>query len=471
MLSVGTTLITTLLALAAFAVIAVAGTRRLGLADRDTYLTARGTQTGGALALTYFASALGAWILFAPPAVGALGDLLSVLGYAVGQAAAVAILAWLGPAVRARTPSGTTILEFVVERFGRPMQVWAGAVSVLYMFVFVVAELTAIGGAVAVLGGVDARVTVVAVVAVTTAYTAFGGLPASLATDRWQAWLVLALVAIGIVAVAANVSDPLGAAADGGLTSVSTSGAKQFVALAIAIVAANLFHQGFWQRVWAASDDRSVRRGALIGGGLIVPLIFLMGLAGMVAAGAGLAAPDAPALSLFALVGGLPAVALIAVVGLGVTLVASTVDTLQNALTSLVAVHVSRGRIGLTAARWVTVALTVPAAVIAFQGVDVLRIFLVADLLASTIAIPVFAGLSSRVTPAGAVAGSAAGLVSLLVLGLVTGQPDLILLPAGIQLQPFLVAPLASGAVTWLVSAARPGSDRRDVATGAAVGS
>lgn len=440
-------------ALALFAAVGVLGAGRH--TDRDRYLTARGSQGAGALALSFFASALGTWILFAPPEVGTVAGLLGILGYAVGQGAAIAIFAWLGPAMRQRVPRGSTILEYVRHRFGRVAQTYVGAVSVFYMFVFLTAELTAIGLVLGLLAGVEPLVPIVAVAVATAAYTAYGGLPASLATDRWQGWLILGLVSLAAVAVLADVPSPGAGLREGGIGVLSGSGLETFVVLVIAIIAANLFHQGFWQRVWASRDDRSLIRGAVAGGWLIVPVVFAVGAAGALAAGEGLA--EVPSLSFFALLEGLPSVILALVVALGVSLVASTTDTLQNSLTSLVAVDVGGGRLSFGPARLVTLLLTVPAAVIAVQGLSVLRLFLIADLLAATIAVPVFLGLWWRTTGAGMLAGAAAGLLAVIVVGwadegsLVEGL-RLLTLPEGLSLGAFLAAPLASGAVTLAVS-------------------
>jgi solute:Na+ symporter, SSS family len=441
----------TLLALAGFAWIGVRAAARFGVGERDRYLTARASQGAAALALSFFASALGAWILFSPPEVGTFAGLLGVIGYAVGQAAAIAVFALVGPPVRARLPSGTTLLELVRRRYGGAAHGYVAAVSVLYMFVFLTAELTAIGGVLALLSGTDPLVAIVAVAAATAAYTAYGGLPASLATDRWQAWLVLGLAVLAAVAVAAEADAPLERVTAAEQEATLRTGAEVFVVLTIAIVAANLFHQGFWQRTWAARDDRTLRRGALAGAALIAPVVFLAGLAGMVAGGAG--PVETPSLALFGLIEGLAAPVLAIVVVLAVGLVASSVDTLQNGLTALVATGVRGRRLGTGGARVVTILLTVPAAAIALEGISVLRLFLVADLLAATIALPVFFGLWRRTSRSAALAGAVAGVAGIVVVGwigtgsLVEGL-RLLTLPDGPSLDAFLAAPVASGAVT-----------------------
>jgi Na+/proline symporter len=440
----------TVASLAAFAAIAVAAVRRSPFRSRDHYLTARGTQNALTVGLSFFASVLGAWILFSPPEVGTFAGLLGILGYAVGQGVAVAVFAFVGPRVRALAPHGTTLLGFVRQRFGPAKHAYVAGISVLYMFVFLTAELTAIGGALSLLAGVDPLVPILAVAAVTAAYTAYGGLPASIVTDRWQAWLILGLVAAAAVAVVAEVDDPGARAEAAGLTRIDQTGAEVFVVLVIAITAANLFHQGFWQRVWASREDGELRLGVLGSGLAIVPVIFLLGLAGMVAAPV-----DAPSLALFTLLEGLPQPMLALVVVLAVALVASSVDTLQNALAALISVDLSAERVGLTGARVLTVLLTVPAAVIAAEGLSVLRLFLVADLLAATIALPVFLGLWRRVSATAAIAGAIAGLVAVVVAGWLAGGSledgfRLLTLPDGPSFDAFVAAVTGSGLVTVL---------------------
>jgi SSS family solute:Na+ symporter len=148
-----------------------------GSRDVDSYLTARDSQSVNRLALAFMASGLGSWILFAPPEVGQAIGILGVLGYAIGGALPFLAYAWLGPKIRAAAPDGVTLTDWVRMRFGRPAQAWVAFVSVFYMFMFITAELTAIGGVMDLLGGVDPWVSIVAVAAVTAGYTAWGGLP------------------------------------------------------------------------------------------------------------------------------------------------------------------------------------------------------------------------------------------------------------------------------------------------------
>ncbi|MGI9017089.1 MAG: sodium:solute symporter [Euzebya sp.] len=398
--------------------------------DVETYTSARNTIAPGTLGLSFLAAGMGAWILFAPPEVGAGVGLLGVIGYALGAALPVVLFAVLGRRIRIAVPRGHSLGEFARLRFGRALAVWVFIISVGYMFLFVTAELTAVAGVTGIVAGVDASLTVIAVAVATLAYTSWGGLRASLVTDRWQAWLIIALLGVGFVAVVGSVDNAGAAFSDSGLLGVNRVGIEVALTLIIAVTAANMFHQGYWQRVWAASDERALRRGAGLGVALTIPVIMVVGIFGILAAGSGQGL-DASPVPFFALITGLPSVIGGVVVVLGVALVASSVDTLETGLFSLVAAEAPG--MTLRAARLITVGLMVPAVVVALQGYSVLRLFLIADLLCAGLVVPLLAGLWSRATATGAMAGAVAGLVGAVLPNLVTTGS----LPRAVELASF----------------------------------
>lgn len=379
----------------------------------DDYCTARNSQGAQALGLSFLASGMGGWILFAPPEIGAFAGPVALAGYALGAALPFMVFAWCGPAIRRHLPQGRSIGEFAQSCYGAAVRRWVALISLLYMLCFLIAELTAIGAITSMLSDVNGNLVIVAVALTTLLYTAWGGLRASLVTDRWQAWLLIALlVVVGWVAIqrlpdlAINrqpmPSLPLGSSLSIALT------------LIIAVTAANLFHQGYWQRIWAAKDGQALGRGALLGGITTILVVAVVGGLGIAAAmsGTDLGSPPIP---FFALLTNAPAWLTIPALVLAMTLVASSVDTLQNALASL-AVTEKTG-LSLPSARWIICLLMVPVVLIALQGYSVLRLFLIADLLCATAVVPVLMGLWSRMTTAAAIAGCLAGLVGAVLPG------------------------------------------------------
>ncbi len=429
---------------------------RLADGSLDDYVTARNSQGARALGLSFLASGMGGWILFAPPEVGALVGPIALAGYALGAALPFLVFAFCGPAIRRFLPEGRSIGEFAQACYGNRVRHYVSLISVLYMLCFLTAELTAIGAITAMLSGINGNLVVLGVAITTLIYTAWGGLRASIVTDQWQAFLLIGLLAI------------VGFVGFGQLPELSTARLPEVPAasalsvaltLVIAVTAANLFHQGYWQRLWSARDTGSLSRGAMLGGVITVVVVALVGGLGILAAlsGTDLGNPPIP---FFALLNEAPAWLALPALVLAITLVASSVDTLQNALASL-AVTEKRG-LSLSAARWITVALMVPVVLVALQGISVLRLFLIADLLCATAVLPVLLGLWSRMTTTAAILGGLAGLVGAILPGWIVGGSVLAGLEAASfpgsipTLMPFLGALVGSGVISVLIALTRP---------------
>ena len=400
--------------------------------DNDSFLSARNSQNWIMIGLSLFASGMGIWILFSPSEVGYYGGFYDVFGYALSSATPFLLLAYIGPVLRNLTPEGVTLADFVRQKMGRPMQLYVGIISILYMFTFMFAEYIAIGRAVEFLSGIDFLVPIVLVAIVTTFYTVVGGLPVSIKTDRIQSyfimWLVVSIILLifneGIRDVLddAKAYNPEDSWSIGSISDYSTFEAG--LALVLAITAAEMFSQGNWQRTWASEDDDSLRKGALLASGLCFIAVLLFGFLGTVAAGRG--AVLAPSITFFDLIKDydLPFLAMFLV--LGVALVCSSIDTLQNALIAVISRDLTDSKYDITQTRYVAI-LAAPIALLlawyyADDALSVFRIFLVADLFAAATVLPIFLSLSNRVTPNGGLVGAIFGLVSVVIYGTYTSD-------------------------------------------------
>lgn len=424
-------------------------------------------QIGGGVALaTVTASALGAWVLFSPPEAGsAFGGVTAILGYCLGSAAAVFMFVFVGPRLRQIMPGGHSLNEYVRHRFsagyfGKPMYWLTVGVMLLYMFVYLAAELTAIAQALQLVINLPLLVTALAVIGIVFAYTAYGGLKATILTDAVQFVLIvpLLLVCFGATAMAmggfnsafAPVVTDLPELLDWG----NIGGLRFGATLIIAIVAAEVFNQGNWQRVYACRDEVTVRRSFLGSSLVILPLIAIAGVLGLFAAGAGIAGPTA----FFALLQSLaiPTWLLWAVIALALALVMSSLDTLLNGITAvftgdLLNVTHQPQRV-LQISRVLTVGIGGAAVAIAAQGYSVLYLFFIADLLCAALLFPILFSLYNRYHTA------ASAFVSAL-LGIAVGtaffpKPDfspLFNLPgSGDLLNSFAAALITSTVVTLL---------------------
>lgn len=444
---------TVLILIVVLAVFAWAGLTVGSDRDLDEFAVARNSQDAGGLGLSFFASGVGAWVLFAAPEVGATVGLAGVLGYAVAIVLPLAGLVLVGRRLRELVPSGHSLIEFVRVRFGRTMHVYTLGISLVYMLVALAAELTAVGAVLSLVSDVDPRVGIVAVAAGTVVYTAYGGLRASIRTDRWQSWLLLGLLVVVGVVVLWQL--PAGSAGDSqAIWDVNLAGIEGALALVVAVMATTLFHNGYWQRVWAARDQRALKRGAVIGAVTRFPVVLGCGLVGLlaVAHGVSLGSPPVP---FFAVLDRQSVWLLAVVLMLALALVASTVDTLQNGLAAVIVT--ARPALGLLGGRIATVVLTLIPTVVAFQGFSVLRLFLIADLFCAATLVPALLGLWRRATPTGAVAGAVSGLAGTLGYGYVAGGSlstavAVATFESGLALPPFLAALTGSSVVAIAVS-------------------
>jgi len=440
--------------------------------DSDAYLSARGSQSWQRIGLSLFASGMGIWILFGPSEVGYYGGFWDVVGYALSSATPFMLLAYVGPLIREKLPHGVTLADYVSMRLGRPMQIYVGLISVLYMFTFLFAEFTAIGKAMSILAGMEPLVPMVAVAAVTAAYTAYGGLPASLQTDRWQAWMILWLViALLLILFGADLGSLIDDAKAYNPEDEWSIGSMSYMdsfrsglALVVAITAAEMFSQGNWQRTWASESDEALRKGAFLAAGLVLPLVFVMGVLGTVAAGQG--AAEDPSAAFFYLIEDAGVLLIAAFVVLAVALVCSSADTLQNAVVASISRDLSNGSMQLGQARIATIAM-MPIAIYLATTIDALsvfEIFLFADLLAAATVAPVLLTLWDRVSSKGALIGAVAGPLSVVAYGAWTADVstgvDYIFHPTNewglANLEVFVSALVGSAAVTVAGSYAMP---------------
>ncbi len=446
-----------------------AGSQRL-----EDYMVSRNQVGGGVAFATITASALGAWILFSPPEAGsAFGGITAILGYCLGSAIAIFLFVFVGPRLRQIMPWGHSLNEYVRHRFrqgstgdnplGLAMYWLTVGVMLLYMFVYLAAELTAIAQALQLVIDLPLLTTSLAVITFVFLYTAYGGLKATILTDAVQFVLIVPLLLICFGATVAAMGglsaafEPVSTDTPALLSLNNLEGLRFGATLVIAVVAAELFNQGNWQRVYACRDDVTVKRSFLGSSLVILPLIFVAGLLGVMAAGVGISGPTA----FFELLQSLsiPVWLLWSVVLLALALVMSSLDTLLNGIASVFTADLLKitnqpNRV-LLISRLLMVVVGLPAVAIASQGYSVLYLFFIADLLCAALLFPVIFSLYNRYqTAANAFVSS---LVGIGIGFLFFPKPDfspLFNIPGGGDLlNSFAAALVTSTAITLLWNA------------------
>lgn len=398
-------LLVTLVTAGVFALLGLLHTSKRTI-NLEDYMVSRNRFGWGMALATIVSSAMGVWILFSPPQVGATSGIAGIIGYCLGSAVPMLLFTRLGPRIRHLMPNGHSLNEFVLYRFGNAMYVLALVIIVFYMFIYLAAELTAIAKAVQILADVPLGWTALVVITATFIYTTYGGLDATIFTDAIQFLVIVPLLLVSaIVAVIAlggwqTALEPVQINAPQLLSLANLDGIKMGASLIIAIVAAELFNQSNWQRIYACRTNSTVKRAFATSTLAIMPMLLIAGLLGLLAMHFGFN-DDRAFFSLIQQLS-LPLWVMLLVLVLALALVMSTMSALLNGIASVFTIDLIRlfpqmqsGGL-LRAARILTVAIGIPTIAIAAQGYDVLYLFLLADLVCAGAFFPVVYGFYSR---------------------------------------------------------------------------
>ena len=366
----------------------------------NNYLTANRSVKFFSLSTSLVASALGAWILFGPASAATWGGIGAVIGYALGTAFPMIFLIYLGKKIRNEFPKGSTLIEFLRKRFGKSLFKLILFMTIFYMFIFLCAEVTAVSLLINYISGTPLWITASIVLIATLTYTLYGGLRASIFTDMIQMIIIIILFAISVIYLLSFTGDQFSFdfiyEKNPQLLSVNyipnyTAGITFFIAVA----ATNLFHQGNWQRVYAAKNNEVLKKSLILAFIVIIPIVYFMGFSGLVAVSVD--SKVIPDLGFFSLLlkDQTEFLSLVIII-LGVSLTISTIDTLVNAISSLIVVdgkatfNLKHNINYLRFSKKFIIALSIIVFIIASKGFSVLYLFLLADLFCCAFVLTVF---------------------------------------------------------------------------------
>ncbi len=366
----------------------------------NNYLTANRNIGLFSLTTSLVASALGAWILFGPASASTWGGIGAVIGYALGTGFPMIFLIYLGKKIRKDFPKGSSLIEYMRQKFGKSLFKLILLMTIFYMFIFLCAEVTAVAVLINYISGTDLWITALIVIISTLTYTLYGGLRASIFTDNIQMFVIgiLLLITISYITLFSGDSFSFSFIESKNPQLLSSSYIPSYTAgltFFIAVAATNLFHQGNWQRVYAAKNYETLKKGLIISFLIIVPIVFLMGFIGMVSFSIDPA--NRPDLGFFTLLlkDQTELLSLLIIV-LGLALTISTVDTLVNAISSLFVVdgkatfNFDKKTDYLKLSKYFIIAISVVVFFIASKGFDILYLFLLADLFCCAFVLTVF---------------------------------------------------------------------------------
>ena len=366
----------------------------------NNYLTANRNIGTFSLTTSLIASALGAWILFGPASASTWGGMGAIIGYSLGTAFPMFFLIFLGKKIRKEFPKGSTLVEFIRKKFGKSLFKLILLMTIFYMFIFLCAEVTAVAVLINYISGTELWLTALIVLLSTLIYTLYGGLKASIFTDNIQMIVIFVLLLISLIYInsfsGSQFSFEFIKEKNPHLVSSEyipgyTAGLTFFIAVA----ATNLFHQGNWQRVYAAKDYKTLKKSLIISFFVIIPIVFYMGFSGMVAFSID---PNIrPDLGFFSLLLKEKTTLLsVFIIVLGLALTVSTVDTIINAISSLIVVdgkavfNFRKETNYLKFSKSVIIFLSIISFVVASKGFDILYLFLLADLFCCAFVLTIF---------------------------------------------------------------------------------
>ena len=368
----------------------------------NNYLVAN--RNVGTLSLTtsLVASALGTWILFGPASAATWGGIGAVIGYSLGTAFPLFILIYLGKKFRNLFPKGKTLIEVVRLKFGKKLFKLILFLTIFYMFIFLIAELTAVSILVNYISGTPLWITALIVILSSLTYTLYGGLRASIFTDNIQFFVILILLLFSFFYLI-NANDfSFNFIKENKSILLSSNYLPNFTAgltFFIAVAATNLFHQGNWQRVYAAKNYNVLKNSLIISFLIIIPIVFFMGFSGLVAVSAN--NNVIPDLAFFSLILKEQSLAIsVIIIILAISLTISSLDTLINAISSLVIVdgkkilNIKNDYLKLS--NQFIIFLSLVAFIIASKGLSILYLFLLADLLCCSAVLTIFYGFYDK---------------------------------------------------------------------------
>ncbi len=409
------------------------------------------------LSLSFFASGMGIWILTSPAEVGWYGLGPDVYGYALSAATPFLLLYFIGPKISSIIPNGTTLAEFISIKYGKSAQILTSIVATIYMGAFLVAEFASISLFVETLFSVSGLAVSILVGFTTLIYLFRGGFKASLRTDVFQgvAIIIILFLLIFFWLVESGPKDLMKLAADGGMTSSSSFSIQSAIAVILAVTAAEIFSQGYWQRTFSAETESSLKKACILAGVGCFTTVLILGFAGTVGAGMGIENPS------LGFIGQLQGNSFIsyALLILGICLVTSSVDTLENAIAATVSIDILN-KTKLQTVRIITVAIVILSIFLSTQVTNIFSVFLVADLLATALVVPALIYIKKKSSSMALIVPFFSGVFGALVYRWIF--IDLSLNPGGLfiptdlyglaDLKTFLIALIASIVATYLVN-------------------
>ncbi|KAM5452459.1 hypothetical protein MaudCBS49596_003277 [Microsporum audouinii] len=368
-------------------------------------------------------STLGSGILFTYPEIATIAGVQGLVVYGLSSALPLLAFAFVGPIIRRKFPEVFVLTEWTRQRYGLVAGIYLSILTLITLFLYMVAELSALQQIVTALTGLNGLPAVIVQVVVTTIYTSLGGFQVSFLTDNIQGGMVVGLIIIAVITVGARTNIDKSLTDSSGLLEPTLLGWQLIYILPVAILTNDFFLSNFWLRTFASKTDRDLRIGISIASFVVLCILVLVGSTGLLAAWSGVWPGDPPqagSIAFFLLLEKLPSWVVGIVLVMTVSLSTAAFDSLQSAMVSTASNDIFQNKLPLIYVRIGVVLCIIPVVVVALRSPSVLQIFLISDLVSAS-AIPVLVlGLSDKLywwTAFEVIIGGLGGILSVFIFG------------------------------------------------------
>ena len=375
------------------------------MTNNRNYIVGDRDENTFSLTASLTASALGAWILFGPASAATWGGIGAVIGYALGTATPMLFLYNFGPKIREEFPKGLTLTEFIKKRFGIGILKFSLFLILFYLTIFLIAEVTAIATLLSFMSQVPLWITAGITLIICLLYILRGGFKLSIITDKYQFSFILVIILVSIFIILGDIEiSSYNLIKKNSYNLIDKNYLPNYTAgltFFIAVAATNLFHQGNWQRVFAAKNTFTLKSSLIFSSIIIFLIVFWMGYSGLISYSLN---PELiPDLAFFYLIlDNKNSLIAVGILILAMSLTLSTIDTLINAISSLILVNGEqineslKGKDIKNKANLIILFLSILVFILASKGYSILYLFLLADLLCCAAVATIFYGFFNK---------------------------------------------------------------------------
>ena len=372
--------------------------------NKSNYIIGNKDENTFSLTTSLSASALGAWILFGPASAATWGGIGAVIGYAFGTATPMLLLYNFGPKIRKEFSKGLSLTEFIKKRFGLGVLKISLFLILFYLTIFLIAEVTAIAFLINFISKTPLWITAGITLIICLLYILKGGFKLSIITDKYQFIVIAVLIFISAIIILGKLEissfELIKQNASNLVNSKYLPNYTAGLTFFIAVAATNLFHQGNWQRVFAAKNNLILKKSLIYSSIIIFIIVFWMGYSGLISLS--LDSNVIPDLAFFDLILNNNYIITISILVLALALTLSTIDTLINAISSIFIVNGNQinksisGKTVRNKTNYIIIFICILVFVLASKGFSILYLFLLADLFCCSAVVTIFYGFFNK---------------------------------------------------------------------------